>query len=345
MDHIRFYCGLDNRTWNGHPADAGPLVCISPIYGRDRRVTNIVVPPSTAVLQDSGAFCDSVLTGGNDGRLTFEAALARQEKHAERYGYGDKIAYRSSYDILIDETWSVRDGVAIRQKSRWSESDAREAADITVSAARFLNEHRNGYNLALNVQGVTARQYLACAKQIVPMLRDGDVLGFGGWCILGKKHGLLLPVFLETLAVTLPFIAHEGVSRIHIYGCIYTPALAAVLAMCDLYNISLSVDSAYPNYAPAFGNFGYGSRRSSDSYVRPNMLASCSSGSCAPDTHCRGLERIRHVRLTREWLSQFRHREGGVYEMYAGGITKYHTGRVPDPKASPYTALVLPGFA
>jgi hypothetical protein len=130
---ITFYCGLNNQTWYHHPVATGPYTCIAPVYDRSLRtkaVNRVTVPLDTAVLQDSGAFSD-----GPGRRLNFEEALERQIAHAERFKYADRIAYRASYDLLIDEKWEG----GKRHKARWTEQNAEEAVEETVAAARYLS--------------------------------------------------------------------------------------------------------------------------------------------------------------------------------------------------------------
>lgn len=325
-EHIRFYCGLSHKYWSSHLCDPGPYACISPIvsYGSKRGfcTNGVYVGPDVRVLQDSGAYAEvNWFT-----RMTFVQALERQERHAEKYGYTDKIVARASYDLLIDHRFAQISGRSHRRIMRCTEAEGRVAVDVTVAAAQFLSAHRNGYNLALNVQGVTPDQYLQCVKLVVPLLQIGDVLGFGGWCVLGRLPSMMVD-FLQVLAKVLPFLAHEGVSHIHLYGCIYTPAISACLAICDHYGITMSLDSAYPTFAPSMGKWGYGSWRMKD-YVRPKMLSSCSDESCTVDMYCCGLQRIEHVRLTREWLSFFRDREVILYNKYKEHIDQYCDGLI-----------------
>jgi hypothetical protein len=320
---IDFYCGLNHRTWNHHRADPGSLACISPIVGHGNgqfQPTPVHVPPETKVLQDSGAYGEPLSRFNK--RLTFANALKRQEAHADRYGYADKVAYRASYDLLIDHR------LANRQIVRADDIAGVEAVDYTVRAARFLSKHRNGYALALNAQGSTPEQYFGCVQQIVPLLQDVDILGMGGWCIIGRCPSLMAD-FLETLALVIPFIAQEGVKMVHLYGCIFFPALSACLAICDHYNIKMSVDSAFPSFAPRIGKWGYGSWRRRN-YRRPPVLESCKTESCPPDSRCLGMECIRHIKLTREWLSCFRNREYDRYNYYARNIDQYCLGQVLD---------------
>ena len=109
-------------------------------------------------------------------------------------------------------------------------------------------------------------------------------LGFGGFCILGRYPSLMRD-FLETLALVIPFISKEGVRSVHLYGSIFFPALAALLSICDHHDISMSVDSAFPSFAPRIGKWGYGSWRR-NAYRKPPVLPSCKDGSCPPGTRC-----------------------------------------------------------
>ena len=137
-ESIRFYCGVNETTWNHHPVEPGPYTCISPVYGRSLRtkmVNRVRIPASTLVLQDSGAFSD-----GPGQRLSIEAAFDRQVIHAHTYGYAEQVTHRASYDLLIDEKWEN----GRRHKERWSELDAQDAIAETVRAAAYLASHRQG---------------------------------------------------------------------------------------------------------------------------------------------------------------------------------------------------------
>ena len=313
-EDIRFYCGLNEINWNYHPAQPGPYTCVAPVSGvKKKSVNRVCVPVGTKAIQDSGAFCDSSIgirgdAYGKSGRLTFQEALMRQEAHAERFGYTDKIEARASYDLLIDEMWFEDEstGLLSRKKARWNENDAELAVKETVAAAKFLNEHRNNIPCIQSAQGVSAKQYLRCVEQLMPYFQDGDVLGLGGWCILGKIP-TLVPSFWQTMALVIPFLAGEGVKRVHIWGCIYRPAIGNLLHLCHEYGLDLSADTAHPCYAPAWGNWGYGSWRTKPGeYQRAPVLDSCkhkdadgkNAPACDADTYCRGNERIRHTKLT-----------------------------------------------
>lgn len=309
MNGVRFYCGISETKWNHHPVQPGPYACISPVTGRSIRtakVTPATVPSGTEVIQDSGAFSDSWVQ-----RLTFDQALERQQRHAERYKYADKITHRASYDLLIDEVWE--DGN--RHKRRWTESAAVQAVDETVAAAEFAVKHRgNNTGLVLSAQGVTASQYLGCVQRITPLLEPDDILGLGGWCIIGKMPKVMMPVFRETIREVIPFAARQGVKWVHIWGVIYPKALGELLWIVNEHGLRVSTDSAGPSRNPAFGEWGYGNWRN-NAYER------------AP-VETRGLERARHVEATRQWLECLH-------------VTQYHR---QSPMPAPLQQMQLPLF-
>lgn len=284
MRGVRLYCGVSETAWNHHPVACGEFACVSPVKGasvRTKTKNRVYIPDGSSVLQDSGAFQDSW-----GDRLSFEQALERQRQHASEYNYTEKIIGRVSYDLLIDEVW--QDGQ--RSKKRWNVQDAAKAITETIAAAEYLKAHNEeNYPLFLSVQGVDSLQYFECAKEIIPMLDlERDTLGLGGWCIIGKLPKVMIPVFRDTINQVIPYAAAEGVKRIHIFGVIYPNALGELLWICNQYGIELSTDSASPAIHPVFGEWGFGEWRD-NSYTRPA-------------TDIRGLERARHVAITRAWL-------------------------------------------
>lgn len=280
---VDFYCGINETKWNYHPVAPGPLACISPIYGktiRTKKTNHISVPSNTSIIQDSGAFSD-----GPADRLTFEGALQRQLEHAKQFKYIDQVTHIASYDLLIDEKWID----SHRQKQRWTVTEAEDAVIETINAAQYLIKKRPAMNLILSAQGVSANQYLDCVRQIVPLLDSNDILGLGGWCIIGKMPRRMMPVFRRTIRLIVPYAADENVKWIHIWGVIYAPALGELLWLCNQSGIKLSTDSAGPSWRVAFGQWGYGNWRDNDY-----------QGVHVKD---RGIERAKHVKLTRGWLA------------------------------------------
>ena len=285
---VRFYCGINEKVWNYYPVSPGEYACVSPVMGSkiNKIAENrVFVPENTKVIQDSGAFCDSLST-----RLSFISALERQMKHANKYKYEHMITHRASYDLLIDEKWNDQ---GERKKIRWRNEEAEYATTETIKGAEFLSNHRQGLGLVLSAQGVTCNQYMRCAKEITPMMNmDIDIFGLGGWCILGKKKTTLFPDFVEIMSNVIPYLSSAGVKKVHIWGVLYAIPLGSLLWICDKYNINLSTDSSGPQKRPAFGQWGFANWKDKD-YVRP-------------PTSIRGQERARHVQETIKWLDGFR---------------------------------------
>lgn len=284
---IRLYVGAGNETAYTHPPQTGAYACVAPVYGRvKKRETRVRLSADCRVFQDSGAFSDNTAQ-----RLTFPAAMERQNRHAVKYGYADLIEAQASYDVLIDEVW---EGV-LRHKRRWSVADAEGAVDTTVAAAQWLHAHRDYTTtprLILSAQGVDAAQYLDCARRVMPYMRDGDIFGLGGWCIIGKMPRVMMPTFEAAAALVIPFLGREGVKRVHIWGVCYAPALGRLLAACDDAGIDLSTDSAGPMLRPTLGQWGYDHwwRR----IEKPKGQAAMSD------------MMTRHVAATRDWLNTLR---------------------------------------
>ncbi len=343
---IRFYCGVGEKHYNHHLVVTGPYACVAPVSGSERKKVNqVAVPQEARVIQDSGAFNDACLLLREEGRrltliqqarLSFKEALLRQEQHAARFGYIDQIEARASYDVLIDETWTQEaSGLLTRTKKRWSETDAALAVEETVAAAAYLHQHRHGLPCVLSAQGVTPQQYLSCVQRLLPFFREGDVLGLGGWCILGRLHSLL-PAFRETMRLVIPFAKREGIRRVHLWGVCFAEALGELLWQCDhdeegnldlVHPIALSIDSVGPSTrlvkkdpSTGYATWGYASWYD-PRYPVPPVLESCKAQDidgckapqCAPGTRCRGLERARHVLLTADWLAHFRTQEPRLY--------------------------------
>ena len=289
---IRLYLGLASEsTWDRGPIAPGKYVCLSPVIGKtekSKRENFIKLPedPDLEIIQDSGAFCDS----WPSGRLSFEEALQRQRNHADKFEYTDRITHRASYDLLIDEVW---DENHTRVKRRWTREQAEEAVDLTVQAAKFSDLNRDpGIACVQSAQGVTTDQYVNCVKQVLPFIKEGDILGLGGWCVLGKFKRQMMPTYDQTISQVIPLAKEAGIPRVHIWGVIFPVGLGKLLWLGDYFDIQISTDSAGPSFRPNFGEWGYGSWRVKD-YKRVPAAE-------------RTDERKRHVQETRDHLNNLR---------------------------------------
>jgi hypothetical protein len=342
---ILFYCGLNERYWNHHAVEPGKYVCIAPFTssevedkktGEKRRAlrkTHVLIDDTKVehVMVDSCAFSERIELQDfvivKNERLSFNDALQRQIAHAYEFRYAHLVESIVSYDLLIDETW--QDGE--RSKARWSVKAAEYAVEETIKAAQYLASQRRridgafGHHvrLVLSAQGVEAEQYARCAEEIVKVMKPDDIFGLGGWCITGLIRHEMLPAAAAILPGVFEVLGRANVKRVHVFGVIIPALLGFLLYLCDQYGIQLSTDSAGPCVEPARnGNWGYGSWTNPTYKVAP-ILESCKvldeegnkAPICTPDTICRGLDRIRHVALTREWLAHFREREVQHYRM------------------------------
>jgi len=215
--------------------------------------------PRLRVLLDSGAFSDSP-----EERLSPAEALSRQlaweQKASGFWGAPFHAEALVSYDRLIDETWVAPDSSGgirrRREKQRWSAKAAEDAVCETVAAAAYLASTRETLvprRLVLSVQGVTAAQYEECTAGVLSSASPADWIGFGGWCILGRNRKWL-PVFWDAMWRVVPMIAEANISRVHLFGCLWSRALAGLLWITDAHGLSLSVDSASPLLAVTWGD-------------------------------------------------------------------------------------------
>jgi hypothetical protein len=343
---ITFYCGLNETNWNHHPVEPGEYVCIAPFTssevvdkktGEKKRVlrkTHVLIDDTKikGVMVDSCAFSERIeLKDGKivkNNRLSFEKALNRQIAHAYEFHYAHITESVVSYDVLIDETWE--DGE--RSKKRWSVESAEFAVNETIKAAQYLAtqrrriDHAFGHHvrLILSAQGVEAEQYKRCAQEIVKVMKpEDDIFGLGGWCITGLMRHTMLPAAAAILPGVFEVLGKAGVKRVHVFGVIIPELLGFLLYLCKLYGIQLSTDSAGPCVEPARnGNWGFGSWTDPNYKMAP-ILDSCrvldeqgkKAPTCSPDTICKGLDRIRHTALTRDWLANFETREPHLVRM------------------------------
>ena len=134
-----------------------------------------------------------------------------------------------------------------------------------------------------------------------------------------------MPIFRDIIHEIIPFVGREGVRQIHIWGCLYAPALGELLWLCDQYGIKLSTDSVYPSLRPVLGRWGYASWADRTyKYRRP------------PNGPELGRQRRIHCWLVRRWLASFRDREPQHYRWHA--IRKQQ--RLFDDEEAPVLSII-----
>lgn len=260
---VRLFVGGFAHKVQGQPAVFGGDRMYSPCYHG-----GAFLPRESCIMQDSGAFTDPV-----DKRLTYPDALKRQldweAKMMKFWGREIVSDFLVSYDLLIDETWVG----GVRHKARWSVEDARHAVDETVGAAAYLASLRDTLapsRLVLSCQGVDAHQYADCAERVLRHAAPADVLGLGGWCIVGMWRSWL-PEFWRTIQLVLPMAHDAGIRQVHIFGVLWRPALGPLLWLADQYGIRVSTDSTAPVLQATWKNW----RKAGaiDPYWRRNVAA------------------------------------------------------------------------
>jgi hypothetical protein len=215
------------------PESVTKRICLNPKYN----VTLGRKAPSAEVLLDSGAFQDIK----KSERLTCQGALGRQIDYEDRIGFESK--YIVSYDRIVDESPTVQ---GKRRKRRVSLSTAERYVDQTVEAAKYLADQRDELaprRLVLSNQGVNPEQYLGCVKEILRFAEPQDVIGLGGFCIIGQ-----IPRFtndyIKVVRDVLPLLAKKRIRRLHIFGVGVFKTLIWTHVMCSRFGITPSYDTS-----------------------------------------------------------------------------------------------------
>lgn len=230
---MHYYVSKNHNRLNGKtfsPEKINPHVCLNPKYGADVRST-----PTAKVLLDSGAFQDRQ----KDSRVSIQAALSRQLVFEEKQGFTSELLV--SYDRLVDES----EGTG-RNKKRVAHATAKKYVEETIDAAKYLADEREQLNprrIVLSCQGTTVPQYIGCLKEILKFAEPDDVIGFGGFCIVGQRKSLS-DQFFKILGQALPLIHKKQIERVHLFGVGYFPVLVRAHVMCRKAGITASYDTS-----------------------------------------------------------------------------------------------------
>jgi hypothetical protein len=285
---MKFYVSKTNNTLNRSvflPELINHNICLNP--ARRRRVK---VMEGTNVLLDSGAFQDVK----SDQRLSFEAALDRQLQFERDQGFISEMIV--SYDHLVDEKNDEQLG---RIKQRAPYDDACQFVEETIDAAKFLVDHRNDLRprkLILSNQGVTVPQYVECVKEILSFSEEQDVIGFGGFCITGRKPSLKKDYY-AVLEETLPLIRAKGIRRLHLFGIGSFDVLVRTHFLCKSYGIEPSYDTSSYEFRGLFGEVANPSEVVSPIGDSREMCPLCNKAADLPD-------RLEKMKLTKTFFKE-----------------------------------------
>lgn len=273
---MEFYPSKNNNSLNRLPFEPERITgtaMVNPHY-------RVRLAPGTRYIIDSGAFQERDMRA----RLQPWTALDRQlrlESQIEWYGGGWAEAI-VTYDMLDGVDEALTDGG--RVKRRGTEESASPAVLETIRSARYYATQADRVHgaIAYACQGITTAQYVACARELIPLIRPGrDWFAFGGLCITGIIRGQMLPVFAATLRAVVPMLAAAGVRRAHILGVCVPDAIAIARELERAHGVALSTDSRAPETAGCIYGRVYRDGRQVDCYTRdqkwvdyhPNELA------------------------------------------------------------------------
>jgi hypothetical protein len=231
---------------------------------------------------DSGAFQERDMVN----RLEPWTALDRQLRLEAQIEYGGHDGHAEAivtYDMLdgVDEALTEQG----RVKRRGDDDSASPAVLETIRSAKYYvtQRHRIRGAIAYACQGVSTAQYVACAEQLIPLMRPWvDWFAFGGLCITGLIRGKMLPVFEQTLYAVTPMLVAAGVLRAHMLGVCIPEAVRMMRALERTYpTIVFSTDSRAPETAGCIWGRVYKEGRQVDCYTKdqkwvdyhPNELA------------------------------------------------------------------------
>lgn len=202
--------------------------------------------PDTRYVIDSGAFQERDMVS----RLEPWQALDRQLRLESQIEYGPcgvPAEALVTYDMLdgVDEAMDGDD----RIKRRGTDATASRAVTETIRAARYYATQtaRIRGAVAYACQGVSTAQYVACARELIPLMRPGtDWFAFGGLCITGILRGRMLPIFESTVRAVTPLLTEAGITRAHLLGVCIPDAIRITRELERTTGVQFSTDSRAP---------------------------------------------------------------------------------------------------
>lgn len=207
---------------------------------------------------DSGAFQDV-----GQRRLSPWQALDAQLRFEEqlRWWLGDETFHFEVVFIYDDPAGvdeAVIDGKKI--KVRGTEASAALAVADTLSAARYYASQRPRIQGRIGWvgQGIDADQYAACVAAMLPLMQPHDVMGYGGFCILGRMPTRMTATFQETIARVAPLVRDSvGITHHHLLGVMYAPGIRFAAALAERLALTFATDGSGPEQAACISGAVY----------------------------------------------------------------------------------------
>lgn len=246
---MNFYPCKNNDKLNGDlfkPESVSGRVMINPVYPIKKLLADHI---DLNALFDSGAFQD--ITGH---RLFHWTALDRQLTMIRRLRFYIKNHYWRAESLFIYDQMAGVDEIVIngkKIKQRGTEETAKKAVEETLQSARYYNSKRDDIyehskSLAFVGQGIDPDQYVQCVKDMMQFMRPGDYFGFGGFCIIGRMPKRMMPVFEETFPRVLDLLIPFGITRFHLLGVCYAPAVRFADWEAKIRKVEISNDGSAP---------------------------------------------------------------------------------------------------
>lgn len=239
---MKFFVSKVHDTLNSRPYRPEletPFLCLNPYYN-----VSLAKDADVRYLLDSGAFQDV-----KGDRLSYERALDRQLAFEKVVGREAHAIV--SYDHLVDE--QMVDGKQTKQ--RVSREIGENYVMETIEAAEYLASRRDELGerkLVLSCQGSDEDQYLDCLDEMLKIAEPGDVIGFGGYCILSKSKKYE-EQYYEVLREGFPRIRDAGIDRVHIFGMGVFRALVQTDIFGRMNGIECSYDTSAAELNAVFG--------------------------------------------------------------------------------------------
>lgn len=219
------------------------LVCLAGIPNKTFALGDLPFYNHVDYMVDSGAFQDV----DKNKRLSFSDALERQKTIIKAVSYPPKSIV--TYDFLVDEKYE--NGRKIKQRVSWEAS--KHYVSETIKAAEYYSQNRiKDVSLIISAQGINPEQYYECSEKVLNFAEEGDIFGFGGFCILGKVKKLV-PSALLTFQKVLPLVKEKGIKKVHIFGVTYLDFLYILSKMCDRVDLGCQTDSTAMSRTARFG--------------------------------------------------------------------------------------------
>lgn len=190
-------------------------------------------------------------------------ALNRQLQYEEQLRWWlNEPDFHFERVFIYDDPAGVDEAVVNgkKVKVRGTHETAAQAVKRTLEAAHYYATQRERIGkarIAWVGQGIDPEQYAACVAAQLEYMQSHDVFGFGGFCIIGRMPTRMMPVFAATLERIVPMVRETGVTRFHLLGVMYPPAVRLALDCAARYGCEVATDGSGPEQSACISGAVY----------------------------------------------------------------------------------------